>query len=310
VTDVESDPSDIDAFDDDLEASAPPEDDWEPLPSTRLFDQTAAESFLRRAPATIVAIIGERGSGKTTLVSTIYERFLREPFGGYFFALSRTLTGFEQRLFTSRLASGRTKPATPRTSNNDPLNFFHLAVARESDPSVHINLLLSERAGELYRQVRDNPAKALELPEITKADHIAVVIDGRRLIDPTFAAEAAAETRGLIRALADSSAVPATACVQVVTTKMDLLTGRGKATARAALKELQEALTKSFSARFANFQHFEVTARDPKAKVAVGSGTERLLDLWTAERPRPVPTELRMPTLMTQYDRLRLKPGV
>lgn len=310
MTDVESDPSDIDAFDDDADVPPPPEDDWEALPSTRLFDQSAADAFLRKAPATIVAIIGERGSGKTTLVSTVYERFLREPFAGYLFALSRTLTGFEQRLFTSRLASGRTKPATPRTSAQDPLNFFHLAVARDNDPSAHINLLLSERAGELYRLVRDNPAKAHELPEITKADHIVVVIDGRRLIDLTFAAEAAAETRGLIRALADSGAVPSTTYVQVVTTKMDLLNGRGKANARSALKELQEALTKSFSARFAGFQHFEVTARDPKAKIVLGSGTERLLDLWTAERPKRIPTKPKVPSLTTQYDRLRLKSGV
>lgn len=309
MTDVQSDPSDIDAFDDDVDVAPAAEEVWEPLPSTRLFDVTGAETFLRKAPAAIVAIIGERGSGKTTLVSTVYERFLREPFGGYLFAQSRTLTGFEQRLFTSRLASGRTKPATPRTSAQDPLNFFHLAVARENAPHVHINLLLSERAGELYRLVRDDPAKALQLPEITKADHIVVVIDGRRLIDAKYAAETAAETRGLLRALADSGAVPSTAFVQVVTTKMDLFAGRGKAVARAALKELQDALTKAFANRFAGFQHFEITARDPRAKVVVGSGTERLLDLWTADRPRRVQAKPVMPTLTTQFDRLALKKG-
>ncbi|QSF53561.1 TRAFAC clade GTPase domain-containing protein [Brevundimonas fontaquae] len=309
MTDVDIDPSDIDAFDDDVSVPPTAEDDWEPLASTRLFDGVGADAFLRRAPATIVAIVGERGSGKTTLVSTIYERFLREPFGGYLFALSRTLTGFEQRLFTSRLASGRAVPATPRTSAQDPLHFFHLALARDSNPSVHFNLLLSERAGELYRLVRDNPARALDLPEITKADHIVVVIDGRRLIDPKSAAEAAAETRGLLRALADSGAVPTTACVQVVATKMDLFAGRGKTKSRAALKELQDALTKAFAARFASFQHFEVTARDPKAKVSVGSGTERLLNLWTADRPPPARPKPDLPVLTTQFDRLRLKPG-
>ena len=45
------------------------------------------------------------------------------------FAGSRTLVGFGKRHHLALLNSGRTDPTTPRTSRDEPVAFFHLALS-------------------------------------------------------------------------------------------------------------------------------------------------------------------------------------
>jgi hypothetical protein len=304
MAEIEADPDDIDVFDEEAAEEREPEDDaWVILDPTDLLDSNGVDRLLRRAPANIVAIIGERGSGKTTLVTAIYERFQREPFGGFTFRSSRTLLGFESRYFTSRAISGRAIPATPRTSTNDGLRFFHLGVS--SDAGARSELLISERAGETYRDVRDVPALATELIEVHAATHVVFVLDGERLANPRLSAEAAASTRDLIQALAGQGAITAGTAVQVVATKLDILAA--KPGALAELKNVQERLTRRFGGHFASFDHFEVTARDPSGATPAGSGVDALLARWAQPRERrPLPAPI-LPELTSQMDRLAVR---
>lgn len=299
----DTDPADVDVFEEpDLETSTTDVGTWRSLAPTGLFDVAAADRFLRREAATTVAVVGERGGGKTTLISAIYERLQRGRFAGRAFAGSRTMSGFEENSFLSRAASGRSRPDTPRTSGQAPLNFFHLALSPEERPVDRINLLITERAGEHYRKVRDAPGEVHNLPELRQAAHLVFVIDGGRMADDVLRHELQASVRGLIRLVRDQG-LASTSRVEVVATKMDLLRAEGAEAALKQLADFQQRLTDSFAVDFAGFDHFEVTARDPFGAIEVAEGVDKLLALWCESSVAPPLPEPSLPPLMTPLDR-------
>jgi hypothetical protein len=141
------------------------------LASGDTLDVNAVDEFLRWRPAIFVAIIGDRDSGKTTLISTIYDRYLRGPFAGQAFAGSRTLIGLERRSYDSRVASGRIRLETPRTSIAEGLRFFHLALVQGGRQELRRDLMLADRSGETYRSAGGNSALVADLIEVKKADY-------------------------------------------------------------------------------------------------------------------------------------------
>jgi hypothetical protein len=106
--------------------------DWIKLPRGDLLSIEEADELLRWRPAILVAVVGERKSGKTTLITEIYERFLRGPFADQLFSYSQTLLGFERKSYPSRADSRAEKPDTTRTSTQDGLRFFHLGLVSHS----------------------------------------------------------------------------------------------------------------------------------------------------------------------------------
>lgn len=282
-----------------------------PLPSAEMLSVEDADALLRWKAASLVAIVGERKGGKTTLISEIYERFLRGPFAQCLFTHSLSLLGFERKNFQSRAVSEGELPDTPRTSARDGLRFFHLAVSEVEDLR-RTDLLVSERAGEVYREIRDTPARAGELLEISKARTVAFIIDGERVIDGRRRAEAFASVRSLARALADSGAIAADAIVQAVTTKCDLLEGDGVAAtaARGALEEFEVKFLATHSGRFSMVRAFRTAARDPKGIVEPGFGVAPLLRSWLEPAPESLVAVAPPPELTDEFDRLLLRARV
>ncbi len=299
---------DVDVFDQ-AEAGNPVEQDqrWITLPPSSMLSIEDADEMLRWRPASLIAIVGERNGGKTTLVTEIYERFLRGPFAGALFAHSLSLLGFERKSFQSRAEAGAEVPDTPRTSKQDGLRMFHLAVAEESHLR-RTDLLISERAGEVYREIRDQPARAAELLEVRKAATVALVIDGQRVLDARRRAEVLASVRNVLRALSDGGVIAPSAQVQLVTTKCDLLDADEAASARDALGEFEERTTASYAGRFAVIEAFRTAARDPRGVIEPARGLAPLLRSWLRPRPEPATEAPTLPTLASEFDRLLLRP--
>ena len=301
------DEADVDVFEETgaSEASIPPPR-WVALPPAGMLSIADADSLLRWREASLVAIVGERNGGKTTLATELYERFLRGPFAEVVFSHSLSLLGFEQKSFQSRAESRGTKPDTPRTSTQDGLNFFHLAVS-DQDDLQRTDLLISERAGEAYREVRDRPAMAMELVEIRKASTVTFILDGERLADGRRRAEAIASVRNIARAFTDAGAVAPEAEVQLVTTKCDLLPTGSAAAALDALAALEQRFVASYSGRFAAATTFRIAARDPEGKIEPGEGLAPLLRSWLKPPMRPHLEPPRLPPLIDEFDRLLLR---
>src|SRR3546814_19793189 len=110
------------------------------------------------------------------------------------FCQSRSLLGFEKKTLQSRAMSGSATPDTPRTSVQEGLQFFHLALTDETNVK-RTDILISERAGELYSEVRDRHETAHQLIEVIKANTISIILDGERVRESRRRGRAIASVR-------------------------------------------------------------------------------------------------------------------
>ena len=86
------------------------------LPSGEAISEDDAFTITRKHRTNVVVVAGPKESGKTTIVTSIYESLLDAPFGDASFAGSQTLLGFKKlRCHEGRMTSNRTVAHTVRT---------------------------------------------------------------------------------------------------------------------------------------------------------------------------------------------------
>ncbi|WP_409321451.1 TRAFAC clade GTPase domain-containing protein [Pseudomonas monteilii] len=304
--DVDELDEDLDVFEQSPEEASQSVSTLRDLPQATLLSVEDADAFLRWRPASIVAIIGERNGGKTTLISEIYAQFLKGKFADYMFSHSLSLMGFEKKIFQSRSESGLEVPDTQRTSAQEGLSFFHLQIADLLTNSSKHDLLISERAGETYKDIRDKPELASSLLEITKSEIIVLIIDGERVCDARERAEVFASIRNIARALVQSEYIQEKSRIQLVTTKFDLLQGDNSPKALEALVNFEETIRKIFDNKHLISTH-RVAARDPKRLMDPAHGVAELLRSWLQPKVVAVGCSLKLPTLVSEFDKLALR---
>jgi hypothetical protein len=212
----------------------------------------------------------------------------------------------ERRSHHARIESGRVTPETTRTTIGDGLRYFHLAVARDGH-GPRVDLLLSDRAGEVYRQARDDSSVVSTLEEIPRSDRLILLLDGARIADPFERNGALHSVRQTLRVLLDNHALDKSAIVQVVTTKVDLIAAHEDADAiRAVSAAFKERLTTDFAERLSSLTFHDIAARDPNGEFQPAHGVAQLIDDWTTPRTwRVEEQELPLgPRLETEFDRL------
>ena len=267
------------------------------------------DQLLRWRSATFVTVIGDSHSGKTTLICALYDRFLRGPFAGLTFVGSRTLVALERRSHHARIESGRVTPETTRTTIGDGLRYFHLAVARDGLRAPRVDLLLSDRAGEVYRQARDDSSVVSILEEIPRSNRLILLLDGARIADPFERNGALHSVRQTLRVLLDNDALNKNAIVQVVTTKVDLTAAHEDADAiQVLLAAFKERLSADFAERLSSLTFHDIAARDPNGEFQPAHGVAQLIDDWTTPRALHVEQALPVgPRLETEFDRLLMR---
>ncbi len=277
-----------------------------PVSPGEALDIEAVDEFLRWRPAIFVAIVGDRDSGKTTLICSIYEQYLRGPFAGYAFAGSRSLIGLERRSHYARAASRLAQPDTPRTSISEGLRFLHFALAPLDQLLERYDLMLSDRAGEIYRQARSNSGLITDLIEVAKADRIVFLLDGRRLANPVERAGAMHAVRQNLRAFLDGGALDSSAVVQVVTTKIDLLRNHPeRAAIENFLRSFRDQLIQAFGPRLRDLTFWDIAARAPSLAFPSAFGVEALVRSWLHGPVRQPLADVRRPILLkSEFDRL------
>lgn len=268
------------------------------------LDAEAAASVMREAITRVIVVAGPADSGKTTLVASLYEQFQSGSFGGFLFGGSRTLIGFEHRCFEARLASGRAEPDTERTKGRDVEKFLHLKLASEVTPATPRDLLLSDLPGELFRLARDSQDECERIVALKRADHVAVLIDGAKLLTAAGRITAYDDARILTRSFVEAGMIGTSTILDVVFTKWDLVEGhadRGEIEAYAA--RIERTLHDQFSSRVGRLNIFRVVARDPNT--GGQHGLEELLRsfvqdslLFSSRRPQFPAEELR-----SEFDR-------
>jgi hypothetical protein len=281
------------------------EDDALHLTSGEAFSIEDISSLLCERPVTVVTLVGDAQSGKSTLICSIYDRFLHGTFADRMSCGIQTIIALEKRAHYERLDSGRKDPNTARTALSEGLQYFHFPVAPLDKPRDRGDLVISDRAGELYFRARGNPDLVSELVEFEKADVVCILMDGGRVADLEERAGAMQAVRQTLQLLTDTKALDVKSRVQIITTKQDLLEQANDwATLAPRLTTFQEKLTESFRPRVADLEFFSIAARDPKGVHPPASGVDTLLRSWySQQRVRGLsPVQAVVPS--TEFDKL------
>lgn len=257
------------------------------LPSGDLLKIPDAGAILRGGQSRVVAIIGPRGAGKTTLITSLFELLQHGPIGNCHFARSTTLYAFERACHHSRAVSLRITPATERTILAD-VHFYHLGIRIDGGPIL--DLLLADRAGEDYRDATDNPSAARGFAEIARADSINLLVDGRRLTDLVSRQAVQSEIVMIMQALIDGGAVVGRPRIALILTKIDEVIASGhRDRVEQDFAALLERITRLFGGNFDSVDSFKVAACPSDDSMKRGFGVPALLDFWNTPAASPAP---------------------
>lgn len=249
------------------------------LPHADRLSPDEARDLLPRARARVVAIVGPHDSGKTSLISGLYDQLQDGPITPFAFRGSQTLHAFEQACHDARAASQRGTPHSERTKRGE-VRFFHLELMHQiaGEP---INLLLGDRAGEEYREAGDDTTVAAEFVEVERADVVTLLVDGKRLVHDSHRHNAREEMLLILQALNDAEIIPVGARLAIVLTKIDVVSASANAErVEADLAKILARLNSHFVDRFGKISVFRVAASPTELGVKRGAGVAELFSFW------------------------------
>jgi hypothetical protein len=241
---------------------------------------TDAEVITLRSRTQLVVFAGAEGSGKTTVLASIYERLNQDAFAGFKFAGSRSLLGFEEICHLNRLASGGTQPDTQRTRLTDDTKYYHLALRTAELPAARRNVLLSAMSGELFRMAKDSQEDAERLTFLRRADTIVVLVDGERLATTAQRTSAQADAADILESVLDANMVSQNCRVEIVFSKLDRITAAGQA-ALDFLAKTQEKFEGKFRPRISHLSFRQIAARPAPSSASVDGGLADAFVSWT-----------------------------
>lgn len=218
-----------------------------------------AAAVTLRSPAHLVVLAGAAESGKTTVLASVYERLNAGPFAGFQFAGSRSLLGFEQICYLNRLASGGTRPDTPRTVPSNEAAYYHLALCRAEPGAQRRHILLSAISGELFRLATNSREDCERLTFLHRANTIVVLVDGARLAVTAQRTNAQSEASSILESFLDARMLGGRCRVEFVCSKLDRVLEAGDA-AVEFLHATETKLKKRFGGRVPNLAFRRIAA--------------------------------------------------
>ncbi|WP_157489231.1 hypothetical protein [Lysobacter sp. Root916] len=252
------------------------------------FGQLDCDAFLRRRDAVIVSLLAGPEAGKTTLIATMYELARRRGYRDLRFAGSDSIRGFEERCHLSRHVSGAEHADTQRTRGGPP-QFLHLRLAGQTRS---FDFLLADRAGEFVTRVLAYPDSIATFPEVVRADHLLLLVDGSELFHR--APQANSTAKRVFQALEQNNLLGSRP-LHIVVTKKDMFSG----IELDKVEQRAQRLGEFFSERH-RLVHLHLTgARARAGEAEFGEGIEELLQ---ALLPREVaPMYVAVPTGLTTH---------
>lgn len=260
-------------------------DDFVALPHGAELNFEEAAELARSMPTRVVVLAGMEESGKTTLLTSLYEQFRAGTVGGLSFAGSATLRAFEQRCHLGRIASGRATPSTERTRQTRP-QFLNIVV-RPPESARKVNLLFTDVSGEAFRLARDVEDECRKLNILSRADHLALLVDGERIVHHRSRAAAVSDPRGFLKRAIGTGMVGPRTMVELVISKLDAI--EVAATRDEALHYVSSAVDRlkaEFGASLGSLVSVQIAARPTQADLPFGFGIDDLLNRWVHQSRR------------------------
>lgn len=278
-----------------------------PLKSGEALTAEEAFSITAASRTRLLVIAGAVGSGKTTLIASIFHRFQQEPFGGYIFAGSDTLIAFDERCYLARITSNRETAATKRTMPGIKRNLLHLRVREPSITQPARDLLFADLSGEDYEEFKDSPEECRRFAMIARADHFIVLVDGNKLIQPAARQGAKSDTAMLLQSCLDAEQLGCQSQVDIVISKWDLVdTATDRTVHIAYIEAMKKWFLQRFRPKLRRLRFFEIAARGERGHYEIACGLATPFKSWVEDLPAAVPTDCPLPErqeLTTEFDR-------
>jgi hypothetical protein len=228
----------------------------------------------------VVFIAGMPNTGKTTLLASLYDAFLRGPVDPVQFAGSRTLPRLEAISFYARIESERESAATKRTNFKDEVEFVHLDLARRSGGD-RFHLFLTDISGEAFEHVRDSVQYARRFSIVRYADFLCLMVDAAVLSNLEKRQGAAHDADLILDSFMQEGLISQSTSVQVVVSRTDLIPLSDEARTRAFIRSVVDSLLTRIQGVCARAGMFMIAARPSHGKPV---GLQELFDSWFAEQ--------------------------
>ena len=256
----------------------------------------------------MLLLLGPVASGKTTIETSLYQLFQEKPVENYYFAGSRSLQGFEQRAYYTRIKSKGSLPDTPRTKVDEEPTFLHLRLwNRDNDATT--NLIFWDISGEAFSEnigKVDSVKKEFSFAE--RADFVIGIIDGEKLCNKKTKNSVVSEIIQLLRTFLDSGVLGEGCVLQIVFRKYDLLIKEENYA--EIIERAKDQINGYLEELSANIEYYCVAAMPSSAKdIQVGYGLSELLQRWCKKREYIswVPKKLTDFENLSEYDKLFFK---
>lgn len=252
------------------------------LPDGNVLSEEDASILAKSVLLNLVIVAGPPGSGKTTILTSLFEAFQRAPVADFMFAGSKTLIGFENRCFHARVESGLKVADTKHTRVEDRFEFLHLKISQQNGSEIsRQDLVLSDVSGELFQQVTDYSLQPSHFSVIQRANNLTIVIDGARILDVANRQSVQTQTRVLLRSLIESNSLNKDCRIQIVFSKWDLVADSEKsAPFTSYVANLRQMIIDLIGNKH-QLIFLEIAARPENRKVHFAHGLPKLLRLWT-----------------------------
>ncbi len=283
------------------------------LPDGLDFDLVTGSQITRARLTRVIVIAGDKDSGKTTLVTSIFDLFQTGPFAGYLFSGCRTFPGVERRCFPSRVASDQAHPDTTRTPRSDGQRLLHLKARVEDLSRPAQDVMFSDVSGEFFKDACNSTDECLQLQILNRADHVALCLDGKKLASAALRHEAFNTGVLFLQSALDAGMVGPKTFVDVLILKRDLLEpAEGSSSTLDYVQGIRERMANQFKDRFGRLRFFEVAARPSTSKFPYGYGLEEILPSWIEDTPfysKPHQIDMRglSSLAQTEFDRYALR---
>lgn len=274
----------------DVQENTPEDEDFH-MVSLPLYEDLVPEDtypITASEASNFFVILGGTGSGKTTLITSIYHLFLTGEYKDkYIFAGSQTLHAFEARAFYLRTSSENTRINMRRTPIGS-IGILHIRIKIKRKNEFN-NLLFSDFSGEDLSNIEANVEAVKEDFKIVKsAKHLVLLLDGKQIASTRYRLSELQKMIQILRTFSDGGLINYSAKIIVAVSKYDLLIDESGNTKDSFLQTIIERILEQLPELQGRlfFLHISSMPTDT-TKLKAGYGTDNLLELLL-DSPTPI----------------------
>lgn len=255
----------------------------------------------------VIVLAGRQDVGKTTLIATLATLFQKSSsFAEYRFCRSKTLLGFEQRCFLSRIDSGNVKEDTERTPySTDGYKYLHLGVVEIQNRSSKIDLVIADIPGEEFKRIANSSEKAKNFHLSKRTDHFAFLANADLLSNEKERQNEKSFLKTLFQRFTDTGILDQRIKIQIVFTKWDLLLSKAHEDKHFKFVSSVEDEIRLAAKGFEDKVDFiKLASRSStEAGLEAGWGFDKLLSLWVKKPLRTTSGLPKHPVFVPAYAR-------